>query len=226
MISIEQALSDQNTAPTVLAHLLLEAYDRDWLLLEPIVLWEKLKEDHGVELTRAQKDKIMSTRIAIRTDQPLKEYPVFFNTCLAFNGLRISPETPTLPTHEMIAWTLSELKDIGGDPLEEDLNIHLTPAVKGAICAVLMENGIAYVPADQSTGELLGDSLMGHLMDYNPEAIKFAIDAENDYKHVAETGESQAEPGSPVAIHTIKLLLVDMYVQQQNRLKEEALNVV
>lgn len=223
---MEQALSDQNAAPTVLAHLLLEAYDRDWLLLEPMVLWEKIKEDYGIDLTRSQKDKIMSTRIAIKTDQPLKEYPVFFNTCLAFNGLNISPEVATLPTHEMMAWTLSELKDIGGDPLEEDAGVRLAPAVKGAICVVLMENGIAYVPADQPIGELLGDSLMGHLMDYNPESVKFAIDAENDYKHVAETGESQAEPGSPVAVHTIKLLLVDMYVQQQNRLKEEALNVV
>ena len=85
MIPLNKALVDDEVAPTVLATVLLQDMDKDWMLLEPLVLWEELAERAGVLLSRAQKDKIMAIRVSIKTNQALTQWPVFLNVAKAFN---------------------------------------------------------------------------------------------------------------------------------------------
>jgi hypothetical protein len=220
-ISLTEALSDIEVAPTVLASILLNEMGKTWMIWEPSVVWESLEERTGIALDRAQQDKIMAMRTAIKTDQALTQYPVFLNVARAFNGLSIAPETINLVSPEMIAWTLSELKDIGGDPLEED-DVELNDTVSSIICAILFEHGLIYVPEDP-IGEMIKGDLLKYQARYNAESIAFALDAENAYKHVSSGDGQFPEPGSPLAIHTSKLLLIDAYVSQKREEKEAAL---
>lgn len=218
MISLPDALADLEIAPTVLASVLLDECEKTWLQWEPLALWEHLERRTGVTLEQSQMDKIMAMRVAIKTDQALTQYPAFLNIARAFNGLSISPDSINLVSPEMIAWTLSELRDIGGDPLEED-EVELSASVSAIVCANLFEYGLVYVPEDP-IGEMIKGDLVKYQTQYNPEAIQFALDAEAAYRNVADG----VEPGSPLAIHTAKLLLLDAYVALKRKEKQEALD--
>ena len=222
MIALKHALVDDEIAPTVLASVLIDEFDKIWLNWEPAVLWEHVSEEAGVLLSRAQKDKIMAMRVCIKTDEVLTQWPVFLNVARAFNGLSVNPEATTLISPEMIAWTLSELKDIGGDPLEED-DIELSSSVSAILCAILFENGLAFVPEDPM-GEMIKHDLVDYIERYNPEAVEFAIDAESAYYNVLN-GLKGPTPGSPEAIHTMKLLLIDAYVAGKREEKQEDIDV-
>lgn len=221
MISLKKALVDDDIAPTVLASVLLDEYDKIWLNWEPSVLWEYINEQAGVMPSRAQKDKIMAMRVTIKTDEALTQWPVFLNVARAFNGLSVNPEATTLISPEMMAWTLSELKDIGGDPLEED-DVELSASVSAILCAMLFENGLCYVPEDP-IGEMIKNDLIDYLERYNPESKTFAIDAEEAYRNVLN-GVGGPVPESPEAIHTMRLLLIDAYVDEKRKDKQEAID--
>lgn len=223
MISLAAALADNDIAPTVLASVLLDECEKTWLQWEPMALWEHLQSRTGIELKQSQMDKIMAMRVSIKTDQAFTQWPAFLNIARAFNGLSINPDATTLASPEMIAWTLSELKSIGGDPLEDD-DVELNADVSSKICAILFEHGLAYVPEDP-IGEMIKGDLIEYSARYNPESIQFAIDAEKTYHNVASAIESGIIPGSPLAVHTAKLLLIDAYVTEQREGKENALNV-
>lgn len=226
MIDLKDALLDQEVAPTVLAHLFMDGpMEKVWLEWDPVVLWEELEKIAGTKLTRTQQDKIMATRVAIKTDQPLTQYPVFMNTCFAFNGIDINPETALIPTPQMIAWTLLELRDIGGDPLEEDPEVELNYSVSAFVCACLFEHGLAWVP-EYPMGRMIQGDLIKYATDYNPESLRFALDAEAEYKHVVATGSTDSEPESPLAVHTVKLLAIDAYVAERLAAKKGALSNV
>jgi len=220
VIPLNKALVDDEVAPTVLATVLLQDMDKDWMLLEPLVLWEELAERAGVLLSRAQKDKIMAIRVSIKTNQALTQWPVFLNVAKAFNGLQINPHTTNLVTPEMIAWTLSELQDIGGDPLQPD-NVELNDSVSSIICAIMFDNGLIYAPEDP-IGKMIKNDLADYQERYNPESKQFAVAAKEAYQNTLN--DLPVEPGSPEAIHTMRLLLIDAYVQKKREEKERDLN--
>lgn len=222
MISLKRALIDEEIAPTVLAEVLIEGMDKTWLEWDPVVLWEELSDKAGVIIDRAQKDKIMAMRVAIKTNQALTQWPVFLHVAKAFNGLEINPDTTTLVTPEMIAWALSELRDIGDDPLEPD-NVELSPYVSSIICAIMFDNGLIYVPEDP-IGIMVKGDLVDYQEKYNPESKQFAVRAEQAYLNATLGREPLPEPGSPEAIHTIRLLQIDDYVKGKRIEKQEALS--
>lgn len=222
MIDLGSALLDEDIAPTVLAEVLLSALEKEWLKWDPIVLWEELSEITGVALSRAQKDKIMAMRAAIKTDEALTQWPVFLNVAKAFNGLEINPEVTNLVTPEMIAWTLSELQDIGDDPMESD-DVELNSHVSSIICAIMFDNGLIYAPEDPM-GKMIKGDLADYQERYNPESKQFAISAEQAYHNTVKGIDPLPVPGSPEAIHTIRLLQIDDYVNSKRREKQEALS--
>ena len=120
----------------------LKVASSPWRSWEPETLWSEIRDDDGVFIVpRVNKDKIMAARLAVKTDLPWKRLDLFENVSLAFAGLvpRFDMMQPLEPYQ--VAFGVDVLYRIHpGIEYDDD--------VKGYIAAILVHDGLSWVPPD------------------------------------------------------------------------------
>ena len=138
---------DPDVHPILLLRDLTRSYGTDWLSWEPETIWSELDDDDdlGGELPRANKDKVMALRLAVKTDLPWKHLAVFENVALAFVGMvpRFDVMQPLEPYQAALA--IDVLYKIHP-------RIEYDDDVLGYLAAVLVHDGLSWVPP-----EIFGD---------------------------------------------------------------------
>ena len=133
---------DPDVHPILLLRDMTRAYGKEWLSWEPETLWSEIRDDDGVFIIpRVNKDKIMAVRLAVKTDLPWKRLDLFENVSLAFAGLvpRFDMMQPLEPYQ--VAFGVDVLYRIHpGIEYDDD--------VKGYIAAILVHDGLSWVPPD------------------------------------------------------------------------------
>lgn len=134
---------DLDVHPILLLRDLTREYGTDWLSWEPETLWSEIEEDNdlGEDLPRVNKDKVMSVRLAVKTDLPWKHLAVFENVALAFSGMvpRFDVMQPLEPYQAALAVDVLHRIHPAID-LDDD--------VLGYLAALLVHDGLSWVPPE------------------------------------------------------------------------------
>lgn len=192
------------STPVSMASELNDRYGPDWLMWDPVVLWEAIETDTNSSLSQSERDCIMAVRSALKADTAWQDWAVFLATVKALNGSDITTENPNYCTPMQIAWGVYVMEEIAGEQ-------EFSGSVKAMVAAVFFRHGIYWLPegklrdiAEPYLSKILY-SRQGPEASVIQEALKLSYDS---YR----AGDLETEEYQ----HTERLLMIEEYVERRS----------
>lgn len=182
-------------------------YKDKWVGLLPETLWETIRKDFG-PISEVNQNKIQALSVALATDSPWQDWPIFENCGRAFNNtIPIFGQLQPLSPAET-AFTVAILKKLHSFKFSDE--------VLGYIASVCLYNGIVFAPTK------FFDKAQP-VIDIQNKDIGTKGEVEAAWKALEKEDLTQVElkDDKPLDVHMVKLWAVKEYLRdKESQLKE------
>ena len=138
---VRQILQDPNVFATTCLILCIDAFGIEFFEWEPETLTIEAKNEWGIELPGATRDKIWALVTLLTTDQFERNVELFMQVCNTLSGAGVSFNSFDEVEPEEIAWALTEVETVDPDP-----NRKYSGEIRRFIGLTLEQNGITKPP--------------------------------------------------------------------------------
>ena len=207
-MSVSGVLSSPESPPTALARALSKAFGEAWVGWEPIVLWTEIKEDTGVDLSRAHKDAIMAIRLCMTTNLPWTDWRPFLATVKALNGNEVNPQVVSPLSLSDLAYGIDLMRRL--KPSQE-----FSDEVMSMAGITVWDHGACWIPQAQ-LGEIVNEYLLSQ-QETEDQRELLTILAKDYY---SDDGLDAMDDVDLVRMHTIKLKSLDLYIGMKRKAEE------
>lgn len=124
-LSGDKRFIDPDIRPTVLAELISDKYDMEWLGWEPETLWQTIKQDFHTDVHTINKDKINSIKTLLMVDDFWLEWHIFENIVKAFNNQSPSFYFMEGCTPGEMSWAIEESTKIRVEKFNDEVMLYV-----------------------------------------------------------------------------------------------------